>query len=61
MAETCTTGFLQRGLAVMPHYRGIDLWALVRQHGLDRWGGARAECLHRRLRASRSWGLGMLP
>ncbi|KAL4424504.1 hypothetical protein ABPG77_006813 [Micractinium sp. CCAP 211/92] len=36
MAEACTTGFLQRGLAVLPHYRGIDLWGLVRENKLDR-------------------------
>lgn len=39
MAETCTTGFVQRGLAVLPRYRGVDLWGLVREHKLDRWGG----------------------
>lgn len=36
MAETCTTGFVQRGLAVLPRYRGVDLWGLVREHKLDR-------------------------
>ncbi|KAL4452008.1 hypothetical protein ABPG75_007670 [Micractinium tetrahymenae] len=36
LAEACTTGFVQRGLAVLPHYRGVDLWGLVREHKLDR-------------------------
>lgn len=29
MAEVCCTGFLQRGLATLPSYRGIDLREVV--------------------------------
>lgn len=36
MAETCCTGFLQRALAMLPHYRGIDLWAVTREAKADR-------------------------
>ncbi|KAL4443358.1 hypothetical protein ABPG75_011095 [Micractinium tetrahymenae] len=36
LAEACCTSLLQRGLAMLPHYRGVDLWQLVQEHGLSR-------------------------
>lgn len=36
LAETLTVSFVQRAAATLPHYRGIDLWALVREHKLER-------------------------
>lgn len=36
LAEVLTTGFVQRGLVVLPEFRGVDLRGLLREHGLDR-------------------------
>ena len=38
LAEVLSTGFLQRALVALPHFRGIDLWEILKEHNLSRWG-----------------------
>lgn len=37
LAEVCTTGQLQRVLYVLPEVRKVDVWALIKQHKLERF------------------------
>lgn len=39
LAETCSTSFAQRLVVLLPHYRNIDVWGLLSEHKLERWGG----------------------
>lgn len=36
LAEVCCTGFVQRALLALPHFRGVDVWGLAREQGLGR-------------------------
>ena len=36
IAEVLTTSLLQRALVYLPAYRGVDVWGLVREQGLQR-------------------------
>lgn len=38
LAEVVATTLLQRAVLVLPAHRGIDVWQLIRDAKLDRWG-----------------------
>ncbi len=42
LAEVLCTGFVQRALPALSHYRGVDVWALVRGQQLSRCVGMRS-------------------
>ncbi|GAB4819327.1 hypothetical protein N2152v2_006373 [Parachlorella kessleri] len=36
LAEVLPTGFLQRALVALPHFRGVDVWGIIKEHNLSR-------------------------